>query len=265
MATASPSSRRLPPCWRALALPAALLGAWGIAARLAVVDPKLLPSPRTVLETSGELLAGRELWVALAASLGRTLAGFAIAATSGVAAGTLLGVSRVAERLVLPTFHAWRQIAVFAWIPLISAWFGTGDACKVAFIAIAGTSPVLFNTFGGVRALAPEHRELARILDLGRARFLVDVVVPGAMPQILAGLQLAIVTTWLASFGSELFLQVSAGVGNVLVEGRALGRMDLVLFGIAVVGAVGFGLSTAVQLVERRVLRWRTPHPNLDR
>ncbi len=261
MASSLSLPSRAPVPWRAAVLPAVLLAAWHAAARLAVVDPNLLPAPAAVLATSRELLTAGEFWRAVAASLARTLAGFAIASAAGLALGILLGVSRLAERLVCPTFHAWRQVAVFAWIPLLSAWFGSGDACKIAFVAVAAASPVLFNTFRGVRSLAPEHRELARVLEVGRVRFLLGVVIPGAMPQILVGLHLAMVTSWLASFGSELFLQVSAGVGNVLAEGRALGRMDLVLFGIAVVGAIGFGLSGAVQLVERRVLRWRPSHP----
>lgn len=246
--------------WRAAVLPAALLAMWHAIARLAIVDPSLLPSPATVAVTSFELLSGGAFWRGVAASVARTLAGFAIAATGGLALGVLLGVSRAAERLVCPSFHAWRQVAVFAWIPLLSAWFGTGDACKVAFVAAAAAAPVVFNAFQGVRSLAPEHRELARVLEVGRFRFLLRVVLPAAMSQVLVGLNLAIVTSWLASFGSELFLQVSAGVGNILLEGRALGRMDLVLFGIAVVGAIGFGLSAAVHAVERRVLRWRPSH-----
>lgn len=261
MATPSTSIRRAARPWRGAVLPGALLVAWGATVRLGVVDPAALPSPAAVLRTSWDLLSGGGFWVALAASLSRTLAGFAIALAFGLVAGVLLGVSRFAERLVFPTFHAWRQVAIFAWIPLLSAWFGTGDACKIAFVAVAAFSPVVFNAFAGVRSLAPEHRELARVLEVGRVRFLLGVVVPGAMPQILVGLHLAAVVSWLASFGSELFLQVSAGVGNLLVEGRTLGRMDLVLFGIAVVGAVGFALSSAVHLVERRLLRWRPPHP----
>src|SRR5512141_2591247 len=132
---------------RAAVFPAVLLGGWFASARLSVVDPNLLPSPATVLETAQEHLARCSFWSACAASLARTFSGFAIAAALGIALGVLLGVSRRADRLVGPTFHAWRQVAVFAWIPLISAWFGGGDSCKVAFIAVASVAPVVFNTF----------------------------------------------------------------------------------------------------------------------
>jgi sulfonate transport system permease protein len=249
---------------RAAILPAALLFAWWAATRIAHVDPNLLPPPGTVAETAREHLRDPAFWSGVAASLSRTFAGFGIAAAVGVALGTLLGVSRLADRLVGPTFHAWRQVAVFAWIPLISAWFGGGDGCKIAFIAVACVAPVIFNTVVGVRSVQAEHVELARVLELRRVRFVTGIVFPSAAPQILTGLHLALVTAWLATFGSEFFLQITQGVGSVLIEGRNLGRMDLVLVGIAVIGAIGFGLNAAMALVQRRVLRWRPSHADSE-
>ena len=257
MASSRPTPRLALGLPRAAVFPAVLVGVWFASARLALVDANLLPSPATVLETAREHLARPGFWSACAASLARTFSGFGIAAALGIALGVVLGVSRWADRLVGPTFHAWRQVAVFAWIPLISAWFGGGDSCKVAFIAVASVAPVVFNTFVGVRSVQREHVELARVLEVGRARFVLRVVIPSAAPQILTGLHLALVTAWLATFGSEFFLQITEGVGSVLIEGRTLGRMDLVLVGIAVIGAIGFGLNAGVGVVERRVLRWR--------
>lgn len=260
MAIAISVARRSPVPWRAAVLPAALLVGWFAVARLARLNANLAPSPASVLATGQEHLSRPEFWSAVAASLARTFSGFAIAAAAGVALGVLLGVSRRADRMIGPTFHAWRQVAVFAWIPLISAWFGGGDSCKVAFIGVASVAPVIFNTYEGVRALQREHVELARVLEVGSVRFVLEVVVPSAAPQILTGLHLALVTSWLATFGSEFFLQITPGVSGILIEGRALARMDLVLVGIGVIGAIGFGLNAAMGLVERRVLRWRPSH-----
>jgi sulfonate transport system permease protein len=264
LARAIPLTRPAHALWRPAVLPLALLAAWFTAARLALVDPNLLPSPAAVLGAAREHVATASFARAVAASLSRTFAGFGIAAFVGIALGVLLGVSRWADRLIGPTFHAWRQVAVFAWIPLISAWFGGGDSCKIAFIAVASVAPVVFNTFVGVRAVQREHVELARVLEIGRARFVLGVVVPSAAPQILTGLHLALVTAWLATFGSEFFLQITVGVGSVLIEGRSLGRMDMVVVGILVIGAIGFGLNAAIGLVERHVLRWRPSHSRAD-
>jgi sulfonate transport system permease protein len=264
VATSSTSPWRPLAAARAAVLPALLLAGWFASTRLGRLDPNLVPSPGTVLETARAHVTGPRFWSAIAASLARTFAGFGIAGTLGIAAGVALGVSRVANRLVGPTFHAWRQVAVFAWIPLISAWFGGGDGCKVAFIAVASIAPVTFNTFVGVRSVQPEHVELARSLEVGRARFFLRVLAPSAAPQILTGLHLSLVTAWLATFGAEFFLQITEGVGSILIEGRSLGRMDLVLVGIGVIGAVGIGLNAAMAALERRVLRWRPANPQAE-
>src|SRR5512138_2409497 len=122
---------------RPAALPLVLVALWALVAQLGVLDPNLLPKPSTVVATARLEALTAEFGGCVVASLRRTFAGFAIAAVVGLAIGVLLGVSRWAERLVAPTFHAYRQIAPFAWIPLISAWFGGGEPCKIAFIAVA--------------------------------------------------------------------------------------------------------------------------------
>ena len=244
---------------KALVLPALLLAVWSLISARSWVNPVLLPRPLTVLATAWSLLHTREYWEGLGQSLVRTLLGFAVAVVIGNAIGIALGMSRWADRIVGPTFHALRQIAPFAWIPLISAWFGGGESTKVAFITVASVSAVIFNTMDGVRSLNADHRELARSLEVGRGRYLRQVVLPAALPHIFTGLQLALVIAWLATVGAEYFLQIGPGVTYYLREGRSLCRMDMVLFGIVNVGVFGFLLTWLLTRVERRVLRWRPP------
>jgi sulfonate transport system permease protein len=183
--------------------------------------------------------------------------GYAIAVAFGLALGLLLGISPWAQRLVAPTFHGVRQIAPFAWIPLLSAWTGTGESTKVAFIAVASFAPTVLGTMEGARSVASGHKELARILEVGTLPFIRDVVLPSAMPGVLSGLHMSLVSAWLATVGAEFFLQVSPGLTGILMEGRALTRMDIVVFGLVVIASVGFGLSAGMAGLERYALRWR--------
>lgn len=241
---------------KALILPLLIGVIWLTASARAWVNPLLLPSPREVAQTSWELVRTREYWDGLVISLARTLAGFFLAAALGGLLGITLGGSRWAYRTVGPTFHAFRQIAPFAWIPLISAWFGGGDATKVAFITVAAIPAVIFNTIEGVQNLHPDYKELASSLEISRWRYLSQVLAPSALPSIFTGLQLALVVAWLATVGAEYFLQIGPGVTFYLHEGRSLARMDMVIFGIVNIGAFGFLLTSLLTLVERRVLRW---------
>jgi len=243
--------------FRGAALPLALLAFWTLALSRGWANRQLLPSPWTVLQTVRHSLADAWFWTGLGHSLARMATGFLIASTIGLLFGVLLGASRWGARLAGPGFHAFRQVAPFAWIPLISAWFGVGESTKVAFITLAAFPAMVINAIEGVQAVTRQHRELARVLEISRWRFITGVIVPTAMPQIFTGIHLTLVVAWLATVGAEYFLQIGPGVAGILIEGRALVRMDLVLFGIAVIGLVGFALNLTVRHLEALVLRWR--------
>ncbi|HKU98529.1 MAG TPA: ABC transporter permease, partial [Vineibacter sp.] len=137
---------------RGVALPIVLLILWEVASHLHLVDPRILPPLERVARTAIVQIVDEGLLYHLAASLIRDAAGFTIGTVIGIAAGTTLGLSRQADRLAAPTFNGVRQIAILAWIPLISIWFGFGEAAKIAFIAAAALIPVVLNTYEGMRS-----------------------------------------------------------------------------------------------------------------
>ena len=106
------------------------------------------------------------LWPALVASLCRMVAGFAIGAALGSVLGFAMGVSALGERLCGLSFNALRQITLFAWIPLLTAWFGNGETAKLVFIAMSAFFPMALNMLEGLRDLPVQYRELAAVLRL---------------------------------------------------------------------------------------------------
>lgn len=242
---------------RGWVLPAALFALWAAAAAGHWSASPLLVSPLAVLRQAIAQSASGALWIDLAASLARDLAGFAIGASAGLAAGLALGVSRRAESLVGPSFNTLKQISLFAWIPLLSVWFGLGDSAKVAFLSLAAFFPVVLNTLEGVRSVPLELIEVARVLRFTPLQWLTRVVLPAAAPSIFAGVHQALIYAWLATLGAEYLLSAGKGIGNLLIDGRENFQMDLVLLGVFVVGFVGFALNTLAAFAERRALGWR--------
>lgn len=238
-------------------LPVLLLALWWAALHWQWTTSPLLVSPLQVWDKALALAGGGELWLALGASLRRDLFGLLIGASAGLVFGALLGLSRWSERLLGPSFHTLKQISLFAWLPLISLWFGLGDPAKVAFIALASFFPVVLNTFDGIRATPPELVEVARVLRFSRWQLLTRVVLPAAAPAIFTGLHLGLIYAWLATLGAEYLMVAGPGVGSLLVDGRDHFWMDQVLFGVLLVGLVGIVLNALAAVVERRVLAWR--------
>ena len=242
---------------RGWVLPLVLLALWWAAFRFGWSSSPVLVSIGSVWHRAVEQTLSGELWTGLSASLWRDLIGFAIGASAGLAVGAALGLSRLFENLVGPSFHTLKQISLFAWIPLLSVWFGLGDAAKIAFLSLAAFFPVVLNTFEGIRSVPGELMEVARVLRFNRRQWLRKVVLPSAAPSIFAGIHLGLIYAWLATLGAEYLLVSGKGIGNTMIDGRERFEMDLVIFGVIVVALVGFSLNWLATRVEQRLLAWR--------
>ncbi|KQP14066.1 ABC transporter permease [Pseudorhodoferax sp. Leaf267] len=242
--------------WRGLVLPIAFIALWWLSARYEIVNSALLVSPTKVLATAWEQIETGRLLRAVSASLAREATGFLIGTTAGLVLGALLGLSPLFNRIVGPSFNTFKQISLFAWIPLISVWFGLGDVAKVVFLSLAALVPVVVNTCDGIRTTPPALLEVARVYGYTRWQTITQVVLPAALPAIFTGVYLALIYSWLATIGAEYLLVAGRGIGNTLVEGSEHFRMDLVIFGMVVIGLVGWLMNASARALERRLSRW---------
>lgn len=242
---------------RGLVLPLLLLVLWWLAVALGWSTSPILVSPAAVWDRAVSQVLGGELWVALSASLWRDAQGFAFGTLAGLLFGALLGTSRWFNALLGPSFHTLKQISLFAWIPLLSVWFGLGDGAKVAFISLAAFFPVVLNTCEGFRSVPRELIEVGRVLAFSKRQMWQRVVLPAAAPSIFTGIHLSLIYTWLATLGAEYLLVSGKGIGNTLIDGREHFWMDLVLFGVLVIGTVGYLLNHTLSWIEKRLLAWR--------
>jgi sulfonate transport system permease protein len=249
----SPSRRRL----RGLALPAGLLVLWELSSHSGLVNPQFLPPLEKVAATALREIATGELLFDLMVSLRRDLTGFAIGTGLGAAIGLLLGLSSIADRIFTTWFNGLKQIALLAWIPLISIWFGFDEAAKIVFIALAASIPVILNIVEGIRNTSRKDVEVGEIFKFDRWQFIYLIYLPSALPSILTGIHLALIYSWLATIGAEYFMAIGPGIGGLIIAGRERFEMDMVLLGIVVLGAVGFVIDRLATSLERRLVPWR--------
>jgi sulfonate transport system permease protein len=144
---------------------------------------------------------------------------------------------------------------LFAWIPLISVWFGLGDVAKVVFLSLAALVPVVVHTSDGIRAVSPALLDVARVFRYSKLQTVRYVVLPAALPSIFTGIYLALIYSWLATLGAEYLLVAGSGIGNTLVDGSEQFRMDLVVFGVIVIGITGWALNAIARAIQQRWFR----------
>jgi sulfonate transport system permease protein len=242
---------------RGAVLPILLLAAWELTSHSGAVDPRILPPLELVAQTAFDQVVHEGLLRNLAASLLRDIAGFTLGSIIGIVIGTTLGLSRIADRVFMPSFNGLRQIAILAWIPLISIWFGVGEAAKIVFIMAAALIPVVLNTHEGMRSASTQLIEVARTLTFTRWQLITRLYLPSALPSIATGVHLALIYAWVASIGSEYFMTVGPGIGGLIIAGRERFQMDLVMLGILILGLVGFLINRGASAIENRLLRWQ--------
>ena len=253
-------NRRLTPMEIAgsLAVLVALLALWWLASHAGWVSKVFLPTPEATLASLHEGLAAGELGGFTEATVGRMLAGWALAGVAGIGLGALVGSSAAARAWVGPTLEFIRPLPASAVMPLAIAIFGLSGGMVLAVVAFGAMWPVLLGTVHGLAGVHPRLREVAAALQLGRGEFVWKIGLPNAMPDIVAGMRLAMTISLIVSVVGEMIAS-QPGLGQAILLAARAFRASELFAGIVLLGAIGFVSNALLALAERRLLRWQHP------
>jgi NitT/TauT family transport system permease protein len=235
-----------------------LLGTWMAAAKSGLISAKMLPSPYVVFDTMFRLFqepfAGYTLQQHLLSSIYRYLLGLLLAAVIGIPLGLLMGWSRSIDRIVSPIFESLRFIAPIAWVPFATLWFGTGIGGPILIIFSGAFPPCVINAYQGARMIPLPLIEAAHTFGAGPWRMLVDVLAPGSLPSIVAGLRIAAGIGWQSLVGAELIV-VSSGIGYLMVQGQTNYATNVVMAGMVAIGVTGFLIDVLLRFAQGKIQR----------
>ena len=231
---------------------------WWLATTYGWVSSIVLAPLGDLVRAASDPEIQRSLLVGLASTFTRFIEGSLIGILCGLSLGIGMGLSDACDRIMGPSFHAVRQVAIFAWIPLLTAWFGNGETCKVLFVAIAASKPVVMGTYEGIRNVPKHYIEVGRVLRFSRARMLRRIVLPGAAPAIFTALQLSLIFSWFSAIGAEYVIGVlSGGIGSVVMSAQEHFRTDIVLVGVLLISGVGIGMNKLLRRIPPYLFRWK--------
>ena len=220
-----------------------------------------LPSPAETWEASrpyivepfakrGELDQGilRFTWY----SLERVAQGYVIAILVGAPLGFLLGMSKFFRGSFDPIIQILRPVSPLAWLPLGLVLFQKPEPAGIFTIAMCSMWPTVLNTALGVRAVPQDYLNVARVLKLSRAKTLLEIMLPAALPYMFTGFRLSLGIAWLVIVAAEM-LTGSPGVGGFLWQEYNALIYEHIILCILTIGFVGFGLDRLMGVVEKRL------------
>lgn len=211
------------------------MAAWQVSVPLVGLGPYYYPGPVDVWHAAAELVEKGILPVYLVDSAGRYAAGVSIGTVCGIAAGLLIGLNRVASKMLGPSINFLFSIVEAAWIPIFVIWWGYGFTTILISLSYVIFFPVLYNTLLGVRAVPQVYIHAVRALGATRWQVLTDVILPSALPSIITGFRVGAGFAFRGLVFAEI-ISAKSGIGFLIFEGATYHQTARTVVGMIVMG-----------------------------
>ncbi|WP_298913776.1 ABC transporter permease [uncultured Roseobacter sp.] len=249
----APTPRR----WVGFAVFAALilLAEWGT--RSGVISALTLPRPSDVILTFQELYASGLLFKHLGPSLSRLVIGAVLGVTVGIGIGLMMGLFSYIRAGLVPLVAAIFPIPKIALLPLFVIWFGIDEGSKYALIAFGTFTPTVVATYAAVDNVDRTLIRMGQSFGLSWVSILRKIVLPGAMPGILAGLRISLAIAIILLVAAEM-LGAEYGIGAYILEAGALYDLERLFAGVVILSVLGVLVSALIGVIEKHLLGWRS-------
>jgi ABC-type nitrate/sulfonate/bicarbonate transport system permease component len=220
------------------------------------INPIFLSSPSAIAKAFVELSSGGALWQALGQSLASFVIGMTISIVGGIAIGVAMGKFRWFEYLVDPFVNAIYAIPRVALVPLVILWFGLELTSKIVIVVSIAIFPIIINTYSGVKDVRADLIEIGRAYSLTESQIFFKIVLPAAVPFIMAGIRLSVGVGIIGMIVAEFFTAVSGLGGLIVFYGNQFATAKM-LVPIIVLALMGVTLTQLVVYLEARLSRWK--------
>jgi NitT/TauT family transport system permease protein len=233
-----------------------VIGFWQVVVSTGLLNPVFLPAPSSVVAALYDLTMSGALWRHLSISLYRIGLGWMIGTVAGLAIGFAMGLFSIARSIGVPMVSALFPIPKIALLPLLILWLGIGESSKIVTIALGVFFPTVISTFSGVDTVPRNLIRMAQSFDMPFHAIVRKIVLPGALPGILAGCRISASIALLLVVAAEM-IGAQYGIGAFVLSAGNLMQTDQLMAGVAVLSILGLGIGTLLSRLERRLLRWR--------
>ncbi len=237
---------------------AIFLTLWELIPNLGLVKPLFTSSPTRIFRAAQWLFA-HGLWHDIRVSAIEFIAGFSLAAITGIILGILLGWYRRLRAMCDPFVSALYATPRVALLPLLILWLGIGMKSKVAVVFLGAIFPILVNVMTGIRTIDETLLKCARSFGATDQQIFITLALPSSVPFLIAGMRLAVGRGLVGVVVGELVAS-TAGIGHMMSIAGATFQTDKVFVGIILLAGSGYILTEGLKRLEARFEMWRPEH-----
>jgi taurine transport system permease protein len=234
---------------------ATVLLLWWSATRFGWIAPIFLPAPGDVWHAARLTMRNGELLTDVAVSARRVFLGFGLAALIAVPLGVVMGVWQPAKAIMDPFVSLLRPLPSITWIPLTILWLGIGEAQKIAIVFMGSWIYILLYTVESTRRVDPLLVRAARNLGASDIAVMKEVILPGSLPGIIAGLKVTLAISWSCVLTAEM-IAAQSGLGALIWQAKDWGNLALVLVGMLCISLTVLVADWVMVRLEQLLLPW---------
>lgn len=242
---------------------------WWVVAAMELVNPLYLPSPPAVWDAFIQSNSCREvsdtrtvcgeqnyyMWEHLIASLQRMGVGVGIAVVLGPLAGFLMATVGWLNTALEPYLNFLRSLPPLGYIGLLIVWFGIGDVSKNWLLFLAAFPPIVIATINGVRGVKQDSIHAAQSMGANRRQVGTSVILPSALPEVIAGIRIATGFAWTCVVAAELNAGIPGIGGLAYTSGQQL-QTALTIACIIVIGIAAVALDALIKYLGTLAVPW---------
>jgi NitT/TauT family transport system permease protein len=231
-----------------------LAAAWEIAGR--VLDSVLIPPLTHIGAAWWKLLASGKLLTNLGGSLWTLAAGFILAVLIGIVLGLLMGRFRAVEHFLDLYINALMSAPGTAFVPVLILWFGLGVQSRIAVVFLFAVFVIIINTMTGVKQVDNVLVEMARSFGAKEREVFFKIMLPAALPAIMAGVRLGMGRAVKGMVTAEMLLTLT-GIGAMIMQYGSAFATDALFAVILTILIVAMISMKLVQLIDHRLTGWK--------
>ncbi len=230
---------------------------WEIGSRAGWLDPLFFPRPTDILASLWRIYVTQgNIWYHLFVSLSLVFAGFIAGSVLGIGLGALVGMNATVRRFLQPYVIVLEATPRIAVAPLLIAALGFGVTSKIAIIMLVCFFAPFINTLSGVINVDRDRLELMRSLGASKLQTLRKLVLPEAIPVIMAGERLAMTAALSGVLVAE-FIQRDKGIGTLILTYTRNLNMPSAFACIFTLTAIGFLIFKGMEMLDHRIAFWK--------